>query len=228
MLALLSGRAHRVLTAVAVIAPGRARRPRGSARPACSFKRLTDAEIDAYLASGEWRGKAGGYGVQGRAGAFVIALNGSYTGVVGLPLYETRALLVGLGYPAHDRAAGLSGRRGRRDAGRGHPGRAARAAADRPRRRRRLARRWAPRSSARVRKVERALALAFLDLGAGPDAVLNLRPEMARIAEGQALAVEIRTEARGGKGARCGCWARRRARRASPSPRRPSRTSWPR
>ena len=59
----------------------------------------TDAEMRAYLAGGEWAGKAGAYGVQGRAGAFVIALNGSYTGVVGLPLYETRALLTGLGWP---------------------------------------------------------------------------------------------------------------------------------
>ena len=55
------------------------------------FKRLTDDEIAAYLASGEWEGKAGAYGVQGRAGGFVTGLNGSYSGVVGLPLYETRA-----------------------------------------------------------------------------------------------------------------------------------------
>ena len=65
------------------------------------FKRLTERGArppTSRAANG--RGKAGGYGVQGRAGAFVIGLNGSYTGVVGLPLYETRALLVGLGYPA--------------------------------------------------------------------------------------------------------------------------------
>jgi len=99
MLALLSGRAHRVLTAVAAAEPG----GRAAARLSetrVRFKRLTGPETDAYLASGEWAGKAGAYGVQGRAGAFVIALNGSYTGVVGLPLYETRALLTGLGYPA--------------------------------------------------------------------------------------------------------------------------------
>jgi septum formation protein len=99
MLALLSGRAHRVLTAVCAVAPG----GRAAARLSetrVQFKRLTEAEIDAYLASGEWEGKAGAYGVQGRAGAFVTALNGSYTGVVGLPLYEARAVLVGLGYPA--------------------------------------------------------------------------------------------------------------------------------
>lgn len=99
MLGLLSGRAHRVLTAVAAQSPG----GRAGARLSetrVRFKRLTDAETAAYLASGEWDGKAGGYGVQGRAGAFVAALNGSYTGVVGLPLYETRALLVGLGFAA--------------------------------------------------------------------------------------------------------------------------------
>jgi septum formation protein len=97
MLGLLSGRAHRVLTAVAVVAPG----GRAGARLSetrVRFKRLTAAEIAAYAAGEEWRGKAGGYGVQGLAGAFVIALNGSYTGVVGLPLYETRGLLLGLGY----------------------------------------------------------------------------------------------------------------------------------
>jgi nucleoside triphosphate pyrophosphatase len=99
MLELLSGRAHRVLTGVAAIAPG----GRAGARLSetrVRFKRLTDAELAAYLDSNEWSGKAGGYGVQGRAGAFVAAINGSYTGVVGLPLYETRALLVGLGYRA--------------------------------------------------------------------------------------------------------------------------------
>jgi len=98
MLGLISGRAHRVLTAVAVLAPG----GRAGARLSetrVQFKRLTVSEIAAYVASREWEGKAGGYGVQGRAGAFVTALSGSYTGVVGLPLYETRALLVGLGYP---------------------------------------------------------------------------------------------------------------------------------
>ena len=97
MLALLSGRAHRVLTAVAVAAPsGRTGARLSETR--LRFKRLTAAETAGYLASGEWAGKAGAYAVQGRAGAFVIALSGSYTGVVGLPLYETRALLVGLGY----------------------------------------------------------------------------------------------------------------------------------
>jgi septum formation protein len=95
---LLSGRAHRVLTAGAAVAPGGRTGARLS-ETRVRFKRLTDKELAAYLASGEWDGKAGGYGVQGRAGAFVIELSGSYTGVVGLPLYETRALLVGLGFP---------------------------------------------------------------------------------------------------------------------------------
>ena len=63
------------------------------------FKRLSREEIERYLASGEWRGKAGGYAVQGLAGAFVVKLVGSYTNVVGLPLYETMALLDGEGYP---------------------------------------------------------------------------------------------------------------------------------
>ena len=65
------------------------------------FKRLSGKEIEAYLASREWRGKAGGYAIQGIAGGFVVKLIGSYTAVVGLPLQETMALLEGLGYPAH-------------------------------------------------------------------------------------------------------------------------------
>ena len=93
----LSGRAHRVLTGVAVAAPdGRIATRLSESR--LHFKRLTTAEIDHYLAGGEWRGKAGGYAVQGAAGAFVMALQGSYSGVVGLPLYETSSLLEGLGY----------------------------------------------------------------------------------------------------------------------------------
>jgi septum formation protein len=65
------------------------------------FKRLSREDIDSYLASGEWRGKAGGYAVQGIAGAFVVKLNGSYSNVVGLPLYETMTLLTGEGFPVH-------------------------------------------------------------------------------------------------------------------------------
>ena len=96
-LRLLSGRAHRVLTAVAVLAPDGRKASRLS-ESRVQFKRLTDAEIAAYLAAGEWQGKAGGYAIQGRAGAFVTALSGSYSGVVGLPLYETACVLEGLGY----------------------------------------------------------------------------------------------------------------------------------
>ena len=97
MLRLLSGRAHRVLTAVAVAEPGGRRASRLS-ETRVRFKRLTAGELADYLDSGEWEGKAGAYGVQGRAGGFVAWLAGSYTGVVGLPLYETRALLTGLGF----------------------------------------------------------------------------------------------------------------------------------
>jgi len=98
-LKLMSGRSHRVLTGVAVIAPdGRSALRVAEAR--VRFKRLTEREIDAYIASGEWRGKAGAYAIQGRAGAFVIAVQGSYTAIGGLPLYETAALLQGLGFRA--------------------------------------------------------------------------------------------------------------------------------
>ncbi len=94
---LLSGRGHRVYTGVAVIAPGGAVASR-LVETRLQMKRLSEPEIAAYLAGGEWRGKAGGYGVQGRAGGFVIELHGSYSAVVGLPLYETRGLLEGLGW----------------------------------------------------------------------------------------------------------------------------------
>lgn len=98
-LELLSGRAHKVLTAVALQAPdGRAVSRLVESR--LHLKRLTAAEITAYLASGEGIGKAGGYAIQGRAGAFVMSLQGSYPAVVGLPLYETLNLLTGLGYVA--------------------------------------------------------------------------------------------------------------------------------
>ena len=95
-LQLLSGRAHRVFTGVAVIAPS-GRKAVRLAEARVRFKRLTDHEIDSYLASGEWEGKAGAYAIQGRAGAFVIEVQGSYSAVIGLPLYETRMLLEGLG-----------------------------------------------------------------------------------------------------------------------------------
>ncbi len=96
-LELLSGRRHRVHTGVAVIAPD-GRRAARLVTTVVRFKRLERAEIDAYLASGEWRDKAGGYAIQGRAGALIRSINGSYSNVVGLPLYETVALLRGLGW----------------------------------------------------------------------------------------------------------------------------------
>ena len=96
-LALLSGRGHRVGTAVAVCAPD-GRTASRLVETRMQFKRLGPDEVAAYLAAGEWRGKAGGYAVQGLAGAFVISLHGSYSAVVGLPLYETRSLLAGLGF----------------------------------------------------------------------------------------------------------------------------------
>lgn len=99
-LRLLSGRAHRVHTAVHLITPqGRNRHRVVETR--VRFKRLSSSEIEAYLASGEWRGKAGGYAIQGLAGAFAVKLVGSYSAVVGLPLYETLVLLAGEGYPVH-------------------------------------------------------------------------------------------------------------------------------
>lgn len=95
-LKLLSGRNHRVLTGVAVAAGGKVRHRVVDTR--VTFKVLSEAEIAAYVASGEWRGKAGGYGVQGRAGAFVPRIVGSYPAVMGLPLPETVNLLAGAGW----------------------------------------------------------------------------------------------------------------------------------
>jgi septum formation protein len=97
MLALLSGRAHRVLTGVAVIAPDWRTADRVS-ESRLHFKRLTPSEIEAHIASDDWRDAAGAYKIHKGAGAFVIDIQGSYTGVVGLPLYETKALLEGLGF----------------------------------------------------------------------------------------------------------------------------------
>lgn len=97
-LALLSGRRHRVLTGVVVLAPC-GRRGERLVQTMVGFSRLTERQIAAYLASGEWRGKAGGYAIQGRAAAFIRFISGSYSNVVGLPLYETAQLLRGLGWP---------------------------------------------------------------------------------------------------------------------------------
>lgn len=97
-LRLLSGRRHHVLSAVVVIAPD-GRRAERLIDSAVAFARLTAHQVEAYLATEEWRGKAGGYAIQGRAAAHIRWLSGSYSGVVGLPLFETAQLLRGLGYP---------------------------------------------------------------------------------------------------------------------------------
>jgi septum formation protein len=99
-LRLLSGRAHRVHTAVAMVTPKGALRQR-IVETRVRFKRLSRDDRENYLASGEWRGKAGGYAIQGLAGSFVIRISGSYTNVVGLPLYEVVTMLAGEGYPVH-------------------------------------------------------------------------------------------------------------------------------
>lgn len=97
---LLSGRAHWVYSSVCLIDP------KGSVRTRCSetkvrFKRFSREDVDTYIKSGEWRGKAGGYAIQGRAEVFVRHLSGSHSGVIGLPLYETIHLLQGAGYPVY-------------------------------------------------------------------------------------------------------------------------------
>ena len=96
LLALLSGRRHHALSAVCVIAPDGRVRTR-LADTIVAFRPLTPAEIDTYVASGEGLGKAGGYAIQGRAEAFVRFIAGTHSGVIGLPLFETRALLVAAG-----------------------------------------------------------------------------------------------------------------------------------
>lgn len=93
----LAGRRHRVITAVAVRTP--ARLWLREVVTAVSMKRLSDQELNAYLASGDWRGKAGGYGIQGPAGAFIPWISGSFSAVVGLPLAETAQMLAAAGYP---------------------------------------------------------------------------------------------------------------------------------
>jgi septum formation protein len=101
-LSLLSGRGHRVFTGLALVTGGGSVRRR-LVETRLRFKRLSRNEVEAYLASAEWRGKAGGYAIQGLAGAFVERLVGSYSNVVGLPLAETVALLDGQGYDVHRR-----------------------------------------------------------------------------------------------------------------------------
>ena len=96
-LTLLSGRRHRVLSGLCLIDPAGKSVIR-LVMTTVGFKRLTQDDIDGYIASGEWRGKAGGYAIQGRAAVLVSGLSGSYSNVVGLPLYETAAILRGCGY----------------------------------------------------------------------------------------------------------------------------------
>jgi septum formation protein len=99
-LRLLSGRNHRVYSGICLITPKEAFRQR-LVETRVRFKRLSKEDLDAYLASGDWRGKAGGYAIQGLAGTFVVKMVGSYSNVVGLPLYETMTLLGGEGFPVH-------------------------------------------------------------------------------------------------------------------------------
>jgi septum formation protein len=96
-LALLSGRRHHVMSAIALKAPDGSIRERLS-DTVVRFKALSSAEIDAYVAGGEWDGKAGGYAIQGSAEGLIAAISGSHSGVVGLPLFETRALLRAAGF----------------------------------------------------------------------------------------------------------------------------------
>jgi septum formation protein len=99
---LLSGRAHDVITGVAVLAPD-GREASRIVESRVTFKRLSHDEVEGYITGGEWRGKAGGYAIQGAAAALITDIAGSYTSIVGLPLYETICLLDGLGYPVQRR-----------------------------------------------------------------------------------------------------------------------------
>lgn len=96
---LLSGRRHQVITCVAVKTPARVWER--EVVTAVKMKRLSDVEVNAYLASDDWRGKAGAYAIQGPAGAFIPWISGSYTAVMGLPVAETAALLTAAGYPVY-------------------------------------------------------------------------------------------------------------------------------
>lgn len=100
-LRLLSGRAHKVFTSVCLVTP------KGSLRQVLvesrvRFDRLSRRQMDVYISSGEWRGKAGGYAIQGLAGSFIVKMVGSYSNIVGLPLHETQALLEGENFPVYD------------------------------------------------------------------------------------------------------------------------------
>ena len=104
-LELLSGRRHRVITAVALLRTCDDRLWTRRVETQVAFKRLSAPELTAYLASGEWRGKAGGYAIQGMAAAFAVSINGSYSNVVGLPLAETAGVLEGAGLRWWEEAA---------------------------------------------------------------------------------------------------------------------------
>jgi len=99
-LRLLSGRNHHVYTGVCLVTPKGVFRQR-LVETRVRLKRLSNDDIEAYLAAGEWQGKAGGYAVQGLASAFIVKISGSYSNIVGLPLYETLSMLAGEGYPVH-------------------------------------------------------------------------------------------------------------------------------
>ena len=102
-LRLMSGRRHRVITAVSVRCGDQLWQR--DVESMVKMKRLSDAEIASYLATGDWQGKAGGYGIQGPAGAFIPWISGSFTGIVGLPLAETANLLVAAGHPVYGGAS---------------------------------------------------------------------------------------------------------------------------
>jgi septum formation protein len=97
-LRLLSGRTHRVYSGVCLVTPQSSIKTR-LVESRVRFKRLSSSDLESYLASGEWRGKAGGYAIQGLAGSFVVKLVGSYPNVVGMPLFETATMLAGEGFP---------------------------------------------------------------------------------------------------------------------------------
>lgn len=99
-LRLLSGRTHRVYSGICLVTPKNSIKTR-LVESRVRFKRLSSSDLESYLASGEWRGKAGGYAIQGLAGGFVVKLVGSYPNVVGMPLFETATMLAGEGFPIH-------------------------------------------------------------------------------------------------------------------------------
>lgn len=100
-LELLSGRRHKVITGIVVFAPG-GKKSQRIVTTTVHFRRLTTEDIDAYIKSGEWQGKAGGYAIQGLGATFAKSFSGSYTNVVGLSLYETTQMLKGLGFHAQN------------------------------------------------------------------------------------------------------------------------------